>query len=94
MQEIPWSDWLDFSAEQISKSPESGGVFTMHASMKILHIGGSDNIRKSMESLYKKECTCEAKRFKYALVEDYEQAAAKLLAEYQEKHAGTLPKCM
>ncbi|WP_255458166.1 hypothetical protein [Nitrosarchaeum sp. AC2] len=46
-----WSDWLDFNEETISKIPQSAGVYMMHASMKILFIGGSENIKKA----YKKK---------------------------------------
>jgi len=92
--EIVWSDWLDTNSEQSPDLPESPGVFMMHAAMKILHIGGSSNIRNSLQELFKKECTCDAKRFRYALTKDFEQTSAALLSEYQGKHDGKLPRCM
>lgn len=93
-EELAWSDWLDFSQEQISKVPESSGVFMMHAAMRILHIGGSGNMKKSITDLMTKECTCNAKRFKYACVESYETVANTLIQEYKQKHAGSMPICM
>lgn len=92
--EISWSDWLDCSDEQASKVPESAGVYMMHAAMKILHIGGSANMKNSISELLSRECTCDAKRFKYAAAENYEQTKDMLLKEYLEKHAGAMPKCM
>lgn len=92
--EITWSDWLDFSPEQVSKTPEVSGVFMMHAAMKILYIGGSSNIRESIHQMLNKECTCDAKRFKYASAENYVQVKDTLLKEYKEKHAGDAPRCM
>ena len=47
--ENAWSDWLDFNTETISKIPQSAGVYMMHASMKILFIGGSENIKTSIQ---------------------------------------------
>lgn len=92
--DISWSDWLDTSTEQTSTVPEAPGVFMMHAAMKILYIGGSGNMRETLEELFKKECTSEAKRFKYASFENYASKAEELLKEYRAKHDGNLPKCM
>jgi predicted GIY-YIG superfamily endonuclease len=92
--ELEWSDWLDFNAESISKIPELPGVFMMHTAMKILYIGGSANVKKSIMELQTKECTCDARRFKYSKTENYESIKNALLKEYQEKHSGSMPKCM
>lgn len=92
--DLAWSDWLDFSQEQISMVPESSGVYMMHAAMKILYIGGSSNIKESVSELASKECTCNAKRFKYAKTADYEQEAGRLIQEYKQKHGGSMPICM
>lgn len=94
MTEIVWSDWLDYSAEQISKIPEESGVYMMHAAMKILHIGKSKNLRQAILESLTNSCTKDAKRFKYSITPDYEYVGAQLLKEYQEKHDGKLPKCM
>lgn len=94
MSEITWSDWLDFSAEQISKIPDKPGVFMMHAAMKILHIGGSSNLRQAVSESLNNSCIKDAKRFKYSTLENYDTIKTELLREYQEKHGGKLPKCM
>lgn len=94
MPEIAWSDWIDFNSDTISAVPELPGVFMMHAAMKILHIGGSDNMRGSIAELLGKTCTCDAKRFKYSASPDHEQVKNELLKEYQAKHGGQMPKCM
>ena len=94
MTEITWSDWLDFSSDQISKIPSSPGVFMMHAAMKILYIGGSSNLQQSISDSLNNSCTKDAKRFKYSVLENYEHIKTQLIKEYQEKHGGKMPKCM
>ena len=48
MPEVLWSDWLDFNQETFEKIPKLPGVFMMHVAMKILFIGGSENMKKSI----------------------------------------------
>jgi excinuclease UvrABC nuclease subunit len=91
---ISWSDWLDFSEEQIAKVPESPGVYMMHAAMKILFIGNSANLKQSITESLKAPCTSDAKRFRYFVTDSHLEIGQKLLKEYQEKHDGNLPKCM
>ena len=93
-EEIKWSDWLDFSEEQVSIVPETPGIYMMHAAMKILFIGGSSNLRQSIRDSLKTPCTSEAKRFRYYATSAHAEMAKKILGEYQEKHDGNLPKCM
>lgn len=91
---ITWSDWLDYSKEQISKTPEESGVYMMHAAMKILYIGNSDNLRQTILESLNDNCTKDAKRFRYSAIINHEEIKTQLLKEYQEKHDGKLPKCM
>lgn len=92
--EIAWSEWLDFSAEQAAKLPESPGIYMMHAAMKILFIGGTNNLRQSITDSLSAPCTSEAKRFRYFVTGAHQHLSERLLKEYQEKHDGKLPKCM
>jgi hypothetical protein len=92
--EIAWSAWLDFNAEQAANVPESPGTYIMHAAMKILLIGGSPNLRQSITESLKAPCTSDAKRFRYFVTNSYEEIQKTLLKEYKEKHDGNLPKCM
>lgn len=94
MSEILWSDWLDFSLAETTKIPTEPGVYMMHASMKILFIGGSDNLSKAITDALNDPCTKDAKRFKYASVKNHQEIKTQLIKEYQEKHQGVLPKCM
>lgn len=94
MDEISWSEWLDFSEAQAANTPESSGVYMMHAAMKILYIGSTDNLKKSILNSLKTPCTCDAKRFRYFATGSHEELGKKLLREYQEKHDGKLPRCM
>ena len=52
-EEDIWSEWLDFNQFDITAAtPDKQGVFKVHASMKILYIGSSTNLRESLlESL-------------------------------------------
>lgn len=93
-EDIKWSDWLDFSQEQIAMAPESPGVYMMHAAMKILHIGGTDNLRKSISESQSANCTCDAKRFRYFATQSHSKIKETLLDEYKKKHDGKMPLCM
>ena len=93
-EEIKWSDWFDFNQEYITKIPESPGVYMMHAAMKILYIGDTMNLKKSISDSLSMNCICDAKRFRYFVTPIHESIKKKLLDEYRTKHDGKLPKCM
>ena len=88
-----WSQWLDFDKVNIDSVPESAGVFVMHANMKMLFIGGSQNIRLGLTERLSNECTSKAKRFRYMLTPSPDIASASLLKDYVEKHQGKVPLC-
>lgn len=88
-----WSDWLDFNEETISKMPELAGVYMMHASMKILFIGGSENIKTSIQDK-EDPCILRATRVRYMQTSSFEQITEDLIKEYQDRHEGNLPQCM
>lgn len=94
MLEISWSDWLDFSLTEVEKVPSESGVYMMHAAMKILFIGGSDNLRQAVANALNDSCIKNAKRFKYSSVKNHQEVKIQLIKEYQEKHQGSLPACM
>jgi len=93
MQEIEWSDWFDYNQDTISRVPEISGVFMMHAAMKILYIGGSKNMRNSIENISEK-CVSNATRFRYRREEDYEKIKNKLILDFKKRHEGKAPECM
>ena len=93
IQQIEWSDWLDFNQDMISKTPETSGVFMMHAAMRILCIGGSENMRKTIEGISEK-CVLDATRFRYRQEKDFEKIKNKLIADYKKRHEGKSPECM
>jgi hypothetical protein len=66
----------------------------MHAAMKILYIGGTQNLKQSITESLNSACICEAKRFRYSVTDTHNELKEILLKEYQEKHDGKLPKCM
>ncbi len=94
VENITWSDWLDYNTNEISKMPAESGVYMMHAAMKILVIGSSDNLRQTILESLNDSCTREAKRFRYFVTNNHDETKNQLLKEYQEKHDGKLPKCM
>jgi excinuclease UvrABC nuclease subunit len=89
-----WSDWLDFNEDTISKIPQSAGVYMMHASMKILFIGGSENIKTSIQDKDKDRCVSRATRVRYMQTLSHEQMVDDLIKDYQYRHGGKLPQCM
>ena len=94
-EEEIWSEWLDFNQASItSATPEKPGVFKVHASMKILHIGSGTNLRQSLLESLSDPCISKARRFSYILTEKSEQVKDQLLKEYRESHGGNLPACM
>ena len=42
---LDWSEWLDFDRNNIANIAEAEGVYKIHAGMKILFIGGGQNLR-------------------------------------------------
>ena len=88
-----WSQWLDFDVANLNSVPESAGVYVMHASMKVLYIGGSQNIREALNERLANECSSKAKRFRYMLTQSPESTRDTLLKDYADKHQGRLPLC-
>jgi hypothetical protein len=95
-KEDVWSEWLDFNQSNITTPaiPDKSGVFKVHASMKILYIGSSMNLRKSLLESLSDPCIGKARRFSYLVTEKAEQVKDQLLNEYRESHDGNLPACM
>jgi hypothetical protein len=91
---LDWSPWLDFDKDTIANIAESEGVYKIHAGMKILFIGSSQNLRESMLGCLSDPCISEAKRFSYALIGSADKVKEQLLNEYRNKHNGRLPTCM
>ena len=94
IETLNWSSWLDFDKDSINNIPESEGVYKMHASMKILYIGSSHNLRQSLLESLSNSCLKKATRFSYALTESSNKIKEFLLDEYRNKHNGKLPLCM
>jgi hypothetical protein len=95
LEELNWSEWLDFDKSTVENIPEEDGVYKMHASMKILYIGGNtQNIRQSLFDCLSDPCISKATRFSYALTDSADKVKEQLLNEYRSKHKGKLPTCM
>ncbi|MEX0863222.1 hypothetical protein [Nitrosopumilus sp.] len=94
MSENEWSEWFDFNQELISRIPQVPGVYMMHKNMKILFIGGSENMKKSIEVDKSKECISKASRFRYKKDIDYEKSKNELIIDYKKRHEGKYPECM
>lgn len=94
MSDNEWSEWFDFNQESISKIPHIPGVYMMHKNMKILFIGGSENIKKSIEIDKSQECISNASRFRYKKDMDYEKSKNELIMNYKKRHEGEYPECM
>jgi len=91
---LDWSPWLDFDRQNITNIVESEGVYKMHASMKILFIGATSNLRQSILGCLSDPCISKATRFSYTITKSAEKIREKLLNDYRNKHSGRLPSCM
>ncbi|MDP9015814.1 MAG: hypothetical protein M3M87_03530 [Thermoproteota archaeon] len=91
---LAWSSWLDFDRHNITNVSESEGVYKIHAGMKILFIGGAQNLRESILGCLSDPCISKAKRFSYAITESSDKVKEQLVNEYRDKHNGQLPSCM
>ena len=60
-ESLDWSPWLDFDRDNIANIAESEGVYKIHAGMKILFIGSSQNVRESMLGCLSDPCISKAK---------------------------------
>ena len=94
MLDNKWSEWLDNNHEIIAQIPEIPGVFMMHASMKILLIGGSNNIKKSISEALEKKCASQATRLRFRAEENFEKIKEELIADFKKRHEGNIPQCM
>ena len=94
IETLNWSSWLNFDKGTITKMPELEGVYKMHANMKILFIGSSYNLRKSLLESLSDSCLNKATRFSYTITQSSEKIQERLLNEYRMKHSGGLPLCM
>ena len=94
LETLQWSPWLNFDKATITEIPESEGIYKMHASMKILIIGSSHNLRKSLLESLSDSCLNKATRFSYTITQSSDKIQELLLNEYRMKHSGQLPLCM
>ncbi|MDW3611656.1 MAG: hypothetical protein QOK90_05985 [Nitrososphaeraceae archaeon] len=94
LETLQWSSWLNFDKSTITEIPESEGIYKMHASMKILFIGSSHNLRKSLLESLSDSCLNKATRFSYTITQSSDKIQELLLNEYRMKHSGQLPLCM
>lgn len=95
MEELNWSEWLDFDKSTVESIPEKPGVYKMHANMKILYIGSSSkNVRQSMLDCLSDPCISKATRFSYSLTDSADMMKKIILNEYRSKHNTKLPICM
>ena len=91
---MSWSEWLEFNKENVSKVPQSPGVFRMHTEMKMMYIGNAENLQKRLDEALVAPCTSDTKRFCYMENSEHEKIKDGLLKDYRERHEGKLPKCM
>lgn len=66
----------------------------MHASMKMMYMGNSENMQKRLKELLISPCTQDAKRFCFMETPSHEKIKDEILNDYKERHDGKLPKCM
>jgi hypothetical protein len=91
---MSWSEWLEFNKENVSKVPQTSGVFRMHTAMKMMYIGNAQNLQKRLDEALSAPCTSDAKRFCFMETSEHEKIKDDLLDDYKQRHEGKLPKCM
>jgi len=89
-----WTEWIDYKESNISGVPKKPGVFMMHAAMKILFIGSTNNLKNDLNQTMDDQCISNATRFRYMLTDKQKEVKEELINEYLDKHDGILPKCM
>ena len=94
MLENKWSEWLDNNQEIIADIPEKPGVYMMHAVMKILFIGGSQNMKKSIIETLEKKCVSNATRIRFREEMNFDKIKNELISDYKKRHEGNFPQCM
>ncbi len=94
MLENKWSEWLDNNQKIISKIPEKPGVYMMHASIKILLIGGSRNMKKSIAEDLEKKCVSNSTRIRFREEMNFDEIKNELISDYKKRHEGNIPQCM
>lgn len=94
MLENEWSDWKDNNQDTFTEIPEKPGVYMMHAAMKILFIGGSQNMKESIIEILEKKCVSRATRIRFREEKNFGEIKNKLIMEYKKRHQGNIPQCM
>ena len=94
MSDMEWSDWLDFNQETFEKIPKVPGVFMMHAVMKILFIGGSENMKESIIEASLEKDISKATRVRYRKEKFFENVKHELILDFKKRHEGQMPSCM
>ena len=94
IEALDWSPWLDLDRDNIANIAQSEGVYKIHADMKILFIGSSQNLRESMRRCLSDACISKARRFSYVIIESADKVKEQILNEYRNNHGGRLPMCM
>ena len=94
MLENKWSDWRDNNQKVLSEIPEKPGVYMMHADIKILFIGGSQNMKKSINEALEKKCVSKATRIRFREEGNFDEIKNKLITDYKKRHEGNIPQCM
>ncbi|WP_297471991.1 hypothetical protein [Nitrosopumilus sp.] len=94
MLENKWSDWLDCNQQVLLEIPEKPGVYMMHAAMKILLIGGSHNMKKSISEALEQKCVSKATRIRFREEENFEEIRKEMITDYKKRHEGNIPQCM
>ena len=87
-----WSGRLDFDAGTADGTTGEPGVPAMHPAMKILHVGGSGNLREDLAGRLADPCTRDASRFGHMPAPNYRNVRDGLPWWHGGRHNGRLPR--
>ena len=94
MRDDPWSGRPDFDTGTANGVPGEPGSTVMHAAMKILHVGGLENLREDLAGRLADPCTRDASRFRYMLAPNHRDVRDGLPGGYKGRRDGRLPRRM
>jgi len=93
-------DRYDFTDENVSRSPQTHGVYQLEEGAEITYIGrawGTDVTIRSRLQAHKRgdegRCTQVAKSYRREETEAAVSRERELLEEYENSHGGNRPKC-
>lgn len=91
---MSYSDWMQFSKENVDKAPSKAGVYFLGSEHETTYIGAADNIQERLKEHVNSADACIKNTVAFCYHETLfpEAEEEKQLTAFQYEH-GRLPKC-